>query len=129
MDLLGSSRDLKGPQGTSRDHTFYGPSKGPRFGPQIQGPERGPRIGTKIWSLVMGPFFGPSIGTILMWSQNRDQKLVPNYGSIFWTFYRDHFNSYSVGPKCGPWIEGPQSAGGSTRVHEGPHRDHGDVLH
>ena len=23
----------KGPQGTSRDHTFYGPYQGPRFGP------------------------------------------------------------------------------------------------
>ena len=54
--------------GSSRDHTFYGPSKGPRLGPQIQGPACGPRRGTKCWS------------------QNRDQKLVPNYGSIFWTF-------------------------------------------
>ena len=33
------------------------------------------------------------------------------------------------GPKSGPRIEGPHSAGGSTRVHEGPHRDHGHVLH
>ena len=33
------------------------------------------------------------------------------------------------GPKSGPWIEGPHSTGGSTRVHEGPHRDHGHVLH
>ena len=59
MDLLGSSRD----------QTFYGPSKGLRFRPQIQGPISGPRI------------------------------------------------------------EGPHSAGGSTQVHEGPHRDHGNVLH
>ena len=76
MDLLG----------TSRYHTFYGPSKRPRFGPQIQGPECGNRIRTKIWSLIMGPFLGPSMGIISMWSQNRDQKLVPNYGSILWTF-------------------------------------------
>ena len=33
------------------------------------------------------------------------------------------------GPKCGPRIEGPHSAGGSIQVHEGPHRDHGQVLH
>ena len=46
MDLLGSLMD----------HTFYGPYKGPRFGPKIKGPECGPRIGTKIWSLIMGPF-------------------------------------------------------------------------
>ena len=70
MDLLGSSRD----------HTFYGPTKGPRFGPQIQVPECGPRRGTKIWSLIMGPFFGPTIGTISMWSQSRDQKLLPEQG-------------------------------------------------
>ena len=50
MDLLGSSRD----------HTFYGLSKGPRFGPQIKGPECGPRRGTKIWSLYRGRHFGPS---------------------------------------------------------------------
>ena len=76
MELLGSSRE----------HTFYGPSKGPRFGAQIQGPECGPRIETKIWSLIMGPFMGPR-------------------------------------------IEGLHSAGGSTQVHEEPHRDHGHVLH
>ena len=29
----------------------------------------------------------------------------------------------------GPRIEGPHSARGSTEVHEGPHRDHGHVLH
>ena len=29
----------------------------------------------------------------------------------------------------GPIIEGSQSEGGSTQVHEGPHRDHGHVLH
>ena len=33
------------------------------------------------------------------------------------------------GPKSGPRIEGPHSAGGSTQVHEGQHRDHGHVLH
>ena len=32
-------------------------------------------------------------------------------------------------PKSGPRIEGPHSAGGSAQVHEGPHRDHGHVLH
>ena len=37
-----------------------------------------------------------------MWSQNRDQDLVPDYGSIFWTFYRDNFNVVSEqGPKVG----------------------------
>ena len=33
------------------------------------------------------------------------------------------------GPKFGPRIEGSHSAGGSSQVHEGPHRDHGHVLH
>ena len=60
----------------------HGPIRVPKephilFGLQIQGPECGPRIGTKLWSLIMGSFFGPSIRTISMWSQNRDQKLVP----------------------------------------------------
>ena len=59
MDLLGSSRDLKGP------HILW------------------TLKGTKIWTLNPGS---------RKWSLNRDQKLVPDYGSIFWTFYRDHFN-------------------------------------
>ena len=50
------------------------------------------------------------------------QKLVPNYGSIFLTFL-------PMDPQSVPRIEGPHSAGGSTQVHEGPHRDHGHVLH
>ena len=32
------------------------------------------------------------------------------------------------GPISGPKIEGPHSSGGSTQVHEGPHRYHGNVL-
>ena len=43
---------------------------------------------------------------------------------------RDHtFYGPSKGPIFSPRIEGPHSAGGSTQVHEGPHRDHGHVLH
>ena len=35
------------------------------------------------------------------------------------------------GPKTGPRIEGPYSytAEGSSQVNEGPHRDHGHVIH
>ena len=33
------------------------------------------------------------------------------------------------GPKSGQRIEGPYSAEGSSQVHEGPHRDHGHVMH
>ena len=58
---------------------------------------------TTIWSLWKGPNFGPYIQV--------------------------HILDLHEGPKSGPRIEGPHSAGGSTQVHEGPHRDHGHVLH
>ena len=49
--------------------------------------------------------------------------------SRFWSLYiGPHFGFY-IGLKSGPRIEGPYSARGSTQVHEGPHRDHGHVLH
>ena len=87
MDLLGSSRD----------HTFYGPSKGPKFGPQIQGPECGPRIGTKIWSLIMGPFFGPSMEHFNVVPE-KGPKFGPRIGTKSW--------SLNIGPYFGlsyPW--------------------------
>ena len=43
--------------------------------------------GTHIqWSLNGTKMWTPNPGS-RMWSQNRDPNLVPDYGSIFWTFY------------------------------------------
>ena len=61
-----------------------------------------------LWFYAQRPYFlvyitnGPSIG--------------PDFGPY-------------IGPKLGPRIERPHSAEGSSQIHEGPHRDHGHVLH
>ena len=54
---------------------------------------------SQFWSLYIGPHFGPSC------------------------------RAHNEGIISGPRIEGPHFAGGSTQVHEGPHRDHDHVLH
>ena len=52
-------------------------------------------------------------------------------------YFLDYITHYSIcpdfdphiGPKFGPRIERPHSAEGSLQIHEGPHRDHGHILH
>ena len=131
--------------GSSRDHTFYGPSKGPRFGPQIQGPECGPDYASIFWTcyrdhfnvvpkqrpkwvhildfLTQGPSIGPDFGPYI------GPQFSPCIGPDFGPYIQVQILNFCEGPKSGPRIKGPHSAGGPTKVHEGPHRDHGHVLH
>jgi hypothetical protein len=61
--------------------------------------------------------------------KSKVQNVVPEEGPKFGPYIEVDILDLHEGTKSGPRIESPHSAGGSTQVHEGPHRDHGHVLH